>query len=180
MKISINLLPPELTAQKKKSVKFIKIQFIGISIVLVMIFLSSLTLALRILQNRNISLYQARVAGAEQRVSDLKNTQASLTLLKNRLQVIDQYLGVASKQTSIYQLVDKLLPQSAVVSSISVDQTGGVTFVAVLPDNSALESLVTNLTDTEENKEKFSQVTIESLNRDKQGLYRTSLRIKAI
>lgn len=180
MKIFINLLPPEITAQKKKTVKFYQIQLVGIVIVLTMIFLTSLTVALRILQNRNIDLYQAKVAGAQQRVTDLKNTQASMTLLKNRLQVIDQYLGVTSKQASMYQLVDRLLPQSVTVSSISVDQTGGVTFVAIIPDGITLESLVDNLTDTEENENKISQVTIESLNRDKEGLYRASFIVKAI
>ncbi len=177
MKISINLLPPEDIAKEIQKAKFYKVQLIGIVIILTMIFLTSLTLVLRILQNHNISPYQSKVTAAEKRVSDLKNTQSYLMLLKDRLKVIDQYLGVPSKQSAIYQLVNKLTPQSVAIEAISVAPDGGVMFVALVSDNISLDNLINNLTYAESNENKISQVSVENLNRGRDGFYKISLKI---
>lgn len=177
-KISINLLPPEIIAEESKSTNFYKIQFFGVAIILVLIFLTSLTLALQILQNRNLVTAQAKLLESEQKVAGLKKTQVSLFILKNRLTVISQYLGVASKQSSIYRLINKLIPPSAVISAISVDKGGTVVILALMPDRESLDQTLNNLTDKERNENQFDQVSVDSLNRGKDGVYRISLKIK--
>lgn len=179
MKISINLLPPEVMTQGQKNKKFYKIQFVGIVIILFMVFLTSLTLALRILQSHNLALYQARLTQAEEKASSLKETQASLLFLQNRLSVIGKYLGVPSEQSSMYQLIDKLIPPSVEINAISVDKSGEVIFQALAPDSVSLESLIDNLIIKENNNGKINQVSIESLNRGRDGAYRVSFKIKA-
>lgn len=178
MKISINLLPPEIITAELKKAKFYKIQFIGITIILTLIFLTSLTSALQILQSRNLSIVQAKLNQSEQRVLELKGTQASLVLLKDRLNVINKYLGVPSQQSAIYRLVDKLTPTSVSISSFTIDKTGGVTFLALVPDRETLNILLSNLTNKDNNEDKISQVSVESLNRGRDGLYRINLKIK--
>ncbi|MDO8573986.1 MAG: hypothetical protein Q7R77_04545 [Candidatus Daviesbacteria bacterium] len=180
MKISINLLPTEDIAKGAKRVQFYKVQFIGIAVILVMVFLASLTVALRVLQNRYISPYQLKVAASEQQVSDLKSTQASLLLLKDRLKVIDQYLGVSSKQSSMYQLIDKLLPPLVVVNAISIDPAGGVTLVVMVPDSASLDNLINNLTNEEKNENKISEVSMDNLSRGRDGFYRVSFNVKSL
>ncbi|MDP3758371.1 MAG: hypothetical protein Q8Q86_01500, partial [Candidatus Daviesbacteria bacterium] len=68
MKISINLLPLEIIELEIKKTKFYKIQFVGIAVILSLVFLASLTVALRILQSRNISEVQAKLSQIEQKV----------------------------------------------------------------------------------------------------------------
>lgn len=177
-RISINLLPTEIIAEESKNTNFYKIQFFGVAIILVLIFLTSLTLALQILQNRNLVTAQAKLLESEQKVADLKKTQVSLFILKNRLTVISQYLGVASKQSSIYRLINKLIPPSAVISAISVDKGGTVVILALMPDKESLDQTLNNLTDKERNENQFDQVSVDSLNRGKDGVYRISLKIK--
>ena len=177
-KIAINLLPIAFREEEVKSAKFYKIQAIGVGIILVMTFLSSLTIALRILQSNNITKIQNRLTLAESRVSDLKNTQASLLLLKNRLTAIDLYLGVPSAQTLLYNLIGKLLPPLVSVNGISIDKVGNAVIVAVVPDALTLDNLVTNLSTKENNEGKIAQVLIDSLNRGRDGVYRISLKIK--
>lgn len=177
MKISINLLPPEFRAEELKRAKFYKIQAIGVVIVLMMTFLTSTTVALRILQSHNIQQIQTRFSKAEQKVLGLKNTQASLMLLQNRLTTINQYLGVSSKQTSMYQLIDKLIPQSVSVNAITVDKSGQAVFTALVSDSQALDNLMTNLTSLETNENKISQVQVESINRGRDGIYRISFKV---
>ncbi|MDD5147263.1 MAG: hypothetical protein PHV63_01765 [Candidatus Daviesbacteria bacterium] len=177
-RILINLLPPEVMAQELKKAKFYKIQFAGIIIVLIMVFLASLTLALRILQNQSIAVIQATLAQEEQKVSDLKGTQASLFLLKNRLNGIDQYFGKSSQQSSMYKLIDKLIPVSVLVNAITIDKTGGAVVLATVPDSASLDNLVNNLTNKEVNESKISQVSVETLNRGRDGFYRIGFKIK--
>lgn len=177
-RISINLLPTEIIAEESRNTNFYKIQFFGVAIILVLIFLTSLTLALQILQNRNLVTAQAKLLESEQKVAGLKKTQVSLFILKNRLTVISQYLGVASKQSSIYRLINKLIPPSAVISAISVDKGGTVVLLALMPDRDSLDQTLNNLTDKERNENQFDQVSVDSLNRGKDGVYRISLKIK--
>ncbi len=177
-KISINLLPSEIIVRELKKAKFYKIQLTGIVVILTMIFLASLTVALRILQSHNITEVQAQFNQTEQKVSDLKSTQASLFLLKDRLAVIDKYLGVSSKQSAVYKLLDKLIPSTVIINAITVNKSNEVVLLALAPDSVSLDNLMNNLTTKEKNEGNISQVSVESLNRGKDGFYRISFKIK--
>lgn len=176
--ISINLLPQELAVEEKKRAKFLKVQAFGVATILLLIFLASLTIALRILQSQNIRQVQANLSQTEEKISDLKDRQVSLFILKDRLTTIEKFLGVPSKQSSIYQLINKLLPSQVIVSSMSVDRAGEVLIVAVVPETDILDNLITSLLSKERNEDKISQVNIENLNRGRDGIYRISLKVK--
>ncbi len=178
MKIAINLLPIEFTQAEVKRAKFIKIQTIGVLVILVMVFLSSLSVALRILQSQSIKSVQIQVSATEQKISDLKDKQVSLLLIKNRLAVINQYLGNSSKQVAMLILLDKLLPSSISINSTVVDINGEISILALIPDSQALDNMINNLTDNTQNEGKISQVSLDSLSRGKDGVYRVSLKIK--
>ncbi|MBI2337869.1 hypothetical protein HYU95_01685 [Candidatus Daviesbacteria bacterium] len=177
MKISINLLPPETIAEERQKSRFYKIQFIGIAVILIMVFLASLTLALQVLQSRNISVARAQLSEEEQKVVNLKSTQASLLLLKNRLTVINQYLGVSSKSSALYRLIDKLVPPSVVVNSINIDKGGDMTLSALVADSVSLDDLLDSLVSKDDKENKISQVSIQSLGRGRDGQYRISFKI---
>lgn len=176
--ISINLLPIEFKQEEFKRTKFYKVQTIGVAIILVMTFLASLTVALRIIQSQKISQTKSRLSQAEEKVSNLKTVQASLVLLKDRLTAIDQYLGFPSQQTQMHQLVSELLPANANVSSISVDSGGEAIILVTVSDSSSLEFLINNLTSRDKNQGKISQVSLENINRGRDGVYRINLKIK--
>ncbi len=177
-KFSINLLPAEVIAEELKKSKFYKVQLVGVVIILFLAFLASTTVALRILQSHNISQVQAQVASSQQRVTELKSTQASLVLLKNRLTAISEHVGVISKEVSMYKLIDKLIPSQAVVNSIDVDNLGQVSILVLITDAQTLDNLVNNLTNSNSNENQISQVSVDSLNRGKDGVYRVSFKIK--
>lgn len=178
MKISINLLPPEIIEGELKGKSFYKIQFIGIAIILTMVFLASLSVALRILQSNNITVAQEQLTQTQERLVDLKGTQESLLLLKNRLAVISKYLGVSSNQPLMYKLLESLIPSSVVMNAITVDKSGGAILLATVPDSLILDDLINNLTQKDNNEGKISQVSIENLSRGRDGFYRISLKIK--
>ena len=179
MKLSINLLPIEFTEQDLKRAKFYKIQIIGVSIVLFMFFLASLTVSLRILQSKKITQIQNQLTQSEEKVSGLKNTQASLFILKSRVAEIDKYFQISSNQTQIYKIITKLVPSSVSVNSISVDKAGVVLVVATTNDPVGIDNFINNLNSKETNEGRISQISLESRNRGKDGVFRINLNIKS-
>ena len=177
-KIAINLLPLEFRAQELKAAKFYKIQTIGIATILLMIFLASLTVVLRILQSQNISQIQNQLTLSEDRISGFKNTQGSLFLLKNRLTTINQYLGTPSNQSQMYTIVTSLMPPAVSINTISVDKSGEVLLLASASDGSSVDDLIANLSFKENNEGKISQIFLETVSRGRDGIYRLSLKIK--
>lgn len=177
-RISINLLPVEFTLEEVKRSKFVRVQAIGVAVILIMVFLSSLTVALRILQSQNIEQIQTRVVLAEGQIDQFKGAQGSLILLKNRLSTINQYLGKSSKQTEVYQFIDSITPPSVSITSISIDKTGDVSIAALARDIISLDNFISGLSDEEISKGKVSRVSVESLNLGRDGVYRVNFKIK--
>ncbi len=177
-KVTINLLPEEFKIEELKRSKFYKIQSIGVGIILLFIFLSSLTIALRILQSQSLSQIQSKLTDEEQKITGLKTTQASLLLLKNRLVAINQYLGTSSSQVQMYELINKLVPQSVSVSSISVDKSGNVLIIASTSDASYIDDLISKLTSSEYSQGEIVSVAMEGLSRGRDGIYRLNIKIK--
>lgn len=177
--LDINLLPLEFRQQQIKKAKFYKIQAAGVAIILALAFLSSLTIALRILQSQTISKVRSQITQSEQKISEYKTAQGSLLLLKDRLTAINQYWGIPSRQAQMYKLLSDLVPTAVAVNSITVSKDGDVLLLAVARDSEALDNFITNLTSQEKNGDKISQVSMENLNRGRDGVYRLSFKIKA-
>lgn len=176
---SINLLPVEFITEEAKKNKFYKLQALGIALVLFMIFLSILTISLRIFQSNTIKSAQVTAANAEGKVSAQADKQAQLVLLKNRLNAIDQYLGTSSKQVEMYNLLDSLIPSSFTVNTISVGVDGKILISAVTFDPFALDSMFSAFLDKEKNEGKISKVAIENISRGRDGIFRVSFSVEA-
>lgn len=176
-KVTINLLPQEFRIEELKRTKFYKIQSIGVGIILLLIFLSSLIIVLRILQSQSFSQIQSKLAVEEQKITELKTTQASLLLIKDRLVAINQYLGIASKQVQMYELINKLVPSSIFVNSISVDKSGNILLLATSNDAASIDDLINKLVSSEEASGKITSVAMEGLSRGRDGIYRLSIKI---
>ncbi|MBI2017864.1 hypothetical protein HYS92_02330 [Candidatus Daviesbacteria bacterium] len=174
--ISINLLPIEFREEQLKASRFYRIQAIGISIILLTVFFASLTVALKILQSQAVASAQSLVSQRQRAVEDFKTIQASLLLLENRLKTVSQFAGVPSKQNSTYQDLTKVIPPAASISSLSIDKEGNALIVAAVSDLNTLDIMFTNMIDEEMGR--FSEVSIESLSRARDGVFKVSLKLK--
>ncbi len=177
-KLSIDLLPAEFKQAQSKRSKFYKIQSVGIAIIGIIAFLASLIIALRILQSQKILRLQNRAQEAEQKVSSLKTSQGYLLLLKNRLATINQYLGTSSKQAQMYNLVEKLLPPTVSISTISVSRNGEVSILATGNDGDSLDLFLNSLQSKDINEDKIKEISMENLSRGRDNLYRLTINIK--
>lgn len=176
-KIAINLLPEEFISSRIKEMKFYKLQTFGVAVTLFLVFLSSLTVALRILQHQRIDQVQKQLETAQQKVLSFKDIEVTLMVLKNRLTDIDKYIGTASLQSELYNLVNAILPSSVSISSLVIDRSGQITISAVIPDSSSLDTVTTNLLD--KSNSGLTQVSIDSLSRGRNGAFRINLNIKS-
>lgn len=177
-KVSINLLPSEFRIEELKRARFYKIQAVGIAVIILMVFLASMAVALRILQSQYLVKIQIRLEAAEERVAALKDIQGSLLLLKNRLTVVNKYLETPSERVLMYKLIHRLLPASVSVNSISIGREGEILVLATAADGTVLDQIFTNLTFKETNEDKIKEVSLENLSRGRDGVYRVNFKVK--
>lgn len=175
--MSINLLPLGYKELQKANTRFYKIQSISISLLLCLIFVASITVALRIIQAQQISAAENLLESNTQKVSSLKPRESSLFLLKDRLSSINQIISLPSKQRSLFNLVNQLIPPNLTLSFISVDTTGNMLLSTVAPDFSSLDNLLTTLSSPDKSEGQISQVSLESFSRSRDGLYRASIKV---
>lgn len=175
--MAINLLPVEVTRQQQKEARFYQVQSISIASLLVLIFLSSTTLALSFLQNSSINLANTNLQAAEEKVIQFKDKEGSLVILKNRLTVLDQIIGTPSKQRLVYNLVTALLPPSISPTLAVTDTSGNVTLTLATQDRLALDNYLKDLVNPEKNEGRVAKVDVESLSRGRDGVYRINLKI---
>lgn len=177
-KVSINLLPAEFRIEELKRARFYKIQAVGIAVIILMVFLASMAVALRILQSQYLVKIQTRLEAVEERVSALKDIQGSLLLLKNRLTVVNKYLETPSERVLMYKLIQRLLPASVSINSISIGREGEILVLATAADGIVLDQIFTNLTFKETNEDKIKEVSLENLSRGRDGVYRVNFKVK--
>ncbi len=173
----INLLPQEYANEQVKREKFYKVQLIGVSAILLLVFLSSLTFALRLLQNQNIQKLNFDLTNTELKINSFKNREVSVVVLKNRLTTISQYVGVESKATQTYNLISSLIPPSVLLNAISIDRSNITVLSIATSDGAGLDTFLANLVDKNTNQGLISKFNVDSFIRGRDGMYRITLKI---
>lgn len=173
--ISINLLPAQFKVAQNRPDKFKIIQTVGYLFLLVLIFFSSVTVALRIFQSQEISKLESEINLSETQVLQLKSKETALAILKNRTTIISEIIESHSDQSDLYKKVNSLIPAAVLVSAFSLDSEGNVSLSAAIPDRASLTLLLNNLTPSSQG---FKKVEIENLSRSKDGTYRANVVIK--
>ena len=176
--ISINLLPEEFIVEQTKKLKFFRVQSISIAILLLTFFLASLTVALRILQSQRISQVQGKLTEAENHISGYKSVEDNVVLLKNRVGSISQYLGVPSKNTQIYDFIEKSIPPEISINTLTIDMSGDAFLTLLLSDSYLMDSIIEGLFLAIDEKIKVEEIEVGGLSRGKDNLYRLTLKLK--
>ena len=178
-KITINLLPKEYVIGQHEQEKFNKIQLFGIFTILMLIFLSSATIALRVIQSKDVAGVEEKVGQVEAKVKTYQNAQDVLSVLKNRTAAINSILLAPSKQTSLYRLIQNLTPPAVDVSSISVDSSGGISLSFTAYNLDDFDGMITNLSDFKKNEGRLGELSMDSFTRNPDGVFRVGVRIKS-
>lgn len=176
-KISINLLPKEVLLQRKQSSKFATINTISVAILIILVFLSSATLAMRISQNFQLNEVKNNLTLAEQDVAVFQTKEAQLAFLKKRLEVINNLTNGDVKVKAIFNLILAIIPKDINVSEINVDKSGKMVIMISTTSLSSIETLISDLSSQEKNANLVKEINLDTLSKDKDGVYRLSLNI---
>lgn len=174
--ILINLLPPETALNLKHQKKFRVIQRISTIALLIMVFLASVTIPLRIMQDKNFQNIDAAAKSQVQTIEQLRKKEISLTVLKNRLSLITKVSNDPKTQTIAYNLVNELTNNLA-IGSIQIDKNGAAAITINFANASSLDTFLNNITNKIAS-DKLSQVSIDSLGRGPDGIYRADFKLK--
>lgn len=176
--ISINLLPAQSRIDQKALRKFRIIQTSSTTFLLILIFSASLVTALNILQSQGASKLKSESGLREEKIVELKEKEIQVSVLKNRLSLINQINKLPEKDKSVvYRTVLSFIPESINISSISVDRGGSVVTSIIAPDIITLEKLISSLTQ-DETFDSISKIDFESLSRARDGTFRAILKVQ--
>lgn len=177
--LKINLLPAEFLASQREFQKFRKIQLISIFVLMLLVFLSSLTIGLRVFQTQRVSAAQAVLDDNSSKVSLQKPKEVQLSVLKDRLSILRKLIANPSHQLEIFNIVNTLLPSQLIVNSVSVDAAGNIQLSMLATDISLLQNFIDKLMSKELNEGKIGGVEVASLVRSREAVYRVDLKVVA-
>ena len=143
-----------------------------------MFFLASLVLTLRFLQSRNLNQINTEFIEQENKISNFREKESTLVLLKDRLTIINKLTANPSKQKVIYDAILGKVPSDISISSVILDTSGNLTISASAGSASSLSNFFTALSSKEAFKT-ISAVNVESLSRGRDGVYRVIVRVLA-
>lgn len=176
-KLSINLLPVEYTQVYASTERFRKIQSTGIGILVLLIFLSTLTFVLNWLQNSNILQANTNLQAKERQVSQFKSQEESLVLLKDRLNTLQKISTTPSRSNAMYNLIATLMPASLIPTLIVTDTVGNISLTLITSNSTDVDNFVSDLVNPQRNNSLVEKVEVDNLSRGKDGVYRINLKI---
>lgn len=176
-KLMINLLPLEIILDRKQHFKLKLISKISIIALLVLIFFTSSTLALRFSQTFALKSAEEGLVIAESKVSSLKDKEGQAIALKKRLDSIASILGGDSLRKAIFNMVIYLVPSNMQVLEVNVDKNGNMNIDLSSSSLSAIQTLTDSLGDKEKNSDLISKVDLDGLSLGRDSVYHFSLKI---
>lgn len=178
VKMTINLLPPEVMLQRKQGFKLTLANQISIAALVILIFFTSATLALRFFQNSELKAAKEELTSAEGKVNSLQSREVQIVLLKQRLASIENLTGSDLKRKAIFNLVIYLTPPNIQIIDVSVDKNGNMSLSLASSSLPSIETLFASLGDNEKNSDLISKVGLEGFSLSKDMAYRFNLSIK--
>lgn len=176
-KLKINLVPLEIKEKAKKEAKQILINKISIALLGVLIMATSSILALVILQGATLNSLNTEIENEKSKVQGLKDTEAVINLLKNRLDTINKFTNKRYKQRDVFDLITSLFPEGVSIQTLQIERSPRVVVSGQTDDTQSLKTFFDNLVDPKINEGKITSVTINSLNRSQRGTINFDLNV---
>lgn len=174
--ILINLLPPETLLLNRQSYRLKLINRISMIFFVVLVFFTSLTLVLRILQNTKLKDANNNLVQVQAKVAAFKDQEGYAVVLKQRLGSI-QKLTEGSKTVAVFNLISALVPSDTTLSAFGIDKNGNIKLSAISSSSDSLETFINNLSNREKNSDLVSKIDLDTLALGRDGSVRYSLKV---
>lgn len=168
-KISINLLPPELTSTRQEKTKRDLSVKASIAFVIVMVVFTGSVLALRLSQNLSLKQKESTLEGNRKRVATLEKEEGLVVVVKKRLSAISVVRNAESDQAQSFILLNALTPQTVQLFTFNANKSDQVTLSGETASTQALQTFFNNLTDPAINEGKITGVNVDNLNKGQTG-----------
>jgi hypothetical protein len=162
-KLKINLIPPEIKAQAQKEVKRLRLFKISVGLLGLLIFFTVCILSVIIYQGAVLRALDADLESEKVKIAALKDKEAVVFFLKNRIDTINQYSFGHYVQGEVYELINKLTPREISLTSLLIDDSELVSIQGNTTSTDALNTFFSNLIDPKLNEGKIVSVSVESL-----------------
>lgn len=164
-KLKINLIPPEIKEQAKKEAKRSLLIKISIGLLGILILVTAGILSVIIFQSAVLKALNADLESERTKIASLKDNEAVVSFLKNRISTINQYATGHYEQGEVYDLINKLVPSDVSVSSLKIDKTKIVELQGNTFSTTSLDTFFKNLIDPKVNEGRIASVSVESLSK---------------
>ncbi len=172
MSILINILPTEKEDQAKEKTKRSLVLKLTIGVIVLVILITSATFGYKVYQGNQQENNNLEIAKATQQISLLKDQEGYLTLVKKRLNSINNLQTQQSQELIALNVMFNLLPNNISITSINSSRNGTVLISGVASDTTALQELIDVLSDPKINQQRLTKASIENLSRDTLGNFK--------
>ena len=177
--LSINLLPQELTAEKKQRQKAATVVQISVVILVLIIVAAGIVLSFRFAQNAQLTKTQSQITTVKQEINSPENhlREGLVVTLGSRLDSINQAGKTDYPASYAFNMVARMLPANVLIQAFTLDRKGKATVQLVTPDTAVMSKLLDNLMDPAKNNQKIDKASIESIALNKSGHYDVSMTV---
>lgn len=174
--ISVNLLPKDVILRRKQNSRLTLITKISTSLLLMLIFFTSATIAIRMVQRNDLQSAQQNLVHAEDKVKSFSLKEEQAIALKNKLDIIQSIMGGDTKRKEIFNTVVHLTPSDIQITDAIVDSSGAMTVSLKGSSISSIETLFSNLGKKESGLD-LSQLNLDGISLGKDSVYTFALKI---
>lgn len=176
-KIRINLLPPEIKEQSKKKAKQSLVNRISIGLLGLLIIITAGILVMTVMQSLEVNSLTTSLDQKKLAVDALKDREAVVRLLKDRIDTINQFTENRYQQGQTFNLLKNLIPTGINLTTLQVDKTNIVSLSGETSSTTSLENFFEDLTDPQKNEGKIASVKVLNLNEAPSGNIKFDLDI---
>lgn len=176
-KLKINLIPPEIKEKKKKDAKRSVVNRISIALLGLLIIVTAAVLGIIVVQNTTLQRLNTDIESEKSKISGLKDKEAVIFFLKNRIDTISNFSDKNYKQGDYYELMTGLVPQGVNLLSLQIDKSDKIALNGDTVSTEALGAYLSSLTDPAKNDGLINYVAVESLSRTAAGVIRFSFLV---
>lgn len=174
-KLKINLIPPEIKEKARKQAKRSVIIRISIGFLGLLILITSGILGVIIYQNLTLQALNTQLEQEKIKIASLKDKEAIVFFLKNRIDSINKYTANRYTQTDALELLESLTPEGIDLANLMLDKTNRVALQGETTSTLALDVFFNSLTDPKRNEGKITKVSVESLGKTQNKKIRFNL-----
>ncbi len=177
-KITINLLPIELTLSKRERERRNLTNSLSIAILVIIVITTAIVLSIRLSQTIRLRTLNSQIDGSKNSIQNYKEREGLLTILKTRLDGINAISQSDPVQAQAFNLILTIMPEDIKIIEFKADKSGIVTLSGQTGNLFSLKSFFNNLMDTKLNQGKISGVKIDSLSQRNENELRFDLSMQ--